>query len=120
MTPKSEFRPRPFSKLVIRKPTYLSSCITPIQSDVGDQLVSRPTLPVTTQVAEASIKSDVGDQLVGRPTLPVTTQVAEAPIQPDVGDQLVSRPTLPVTTQVLVRRLKQSLNSRRNCKMQRM
>jgi hypothetical protein len=62
LKPKSAFTSRPISKLVIRKPTYLSSCITPSQSDPGDQLVR--TLPVATQVAEDSIQSDLGDQLI--------------------------------------------------------
>jgi hypothetical protein len=91
--PKSAFTSRPISKLVglIRKPTYLSSCITPSQSDPGDQLVS--TLPVTMQVVDASIQSDLGDQLVR--TSPVATQVAEDSIQSDLGDQLISISVIP-------------------------
>jgi hypothetical protein len=91
LKPKSAFTSRPISKLVIRKPTYLSSCITPSQSDPGDQLVS--TLPVTMQVVDASIQSDLGDQLVR--TLPVATHVAEDSIQSDLGDQLISISVIP-------------------------
>ena len=78
--------------MLIRKPTFLTSCITH-QPGVGDQFVN--TSPLTTQVAEAPVEPGVGDQFVNTiNAIRTGDQVQIETVMPTVsdasGDQLLS------------------------------